>query len=532
MVYATVNNENGAPVTERSVLFVAYKTGTNNAVGALVARTNWRGRANLGTLAVSPGDYTVRAYFGQSKDLGGLLGVFDLTDQGYGGSDSAPGNLVLLSIASTLQLSIAASPAVYNAAGQTITYTYTLSNTGNVTLAGPFTVTGDRVQPPAGASSLAPNAQTQCSAPYAATQSDVDAGSIANTVTATGSYTGAPVPSDMATATVTGTRTPALSLVVTPSPTTFTDVGQPISYSYALRNSGNVTLSGPFAVTDSRVTVACPSTATLAPSTTLTCGSTASYVTKATDVQAGAVVSTATGTGRFGAQTVTSAQASASVTYAGMPTTFPTTTLAKNNYIWFNAVGTPVGRSTTTNSTLSFTNASIKLTLSPNKIVTIAVPDTLVSFSTTATNATVTVDSLGRWIVTVPAGYTGPVFLSGVPYKTTQDIVVKSGTWTGTIAQSSGCVAWKWAAAGYAGNFSSSGLALKVKPVSGATYWDASDDPNSAFDFAGHAGRPVRRQGDDALPLHRPQLVHPHDRKRRSAGGLPLGVLQEPLRGR
>ena len=33
-VYATVNNENGAPVTERSVLFVAYKTGTNNAVGA------------------------------------------------------------------------------------------------------------------------------------------------------------------------------------------------------------------------------------------------------------------------------------------------------------------------------------------------------------------------------------------------------------------------------------------------------------------------------------------------------------------
>ncbi len=32
VVYATVNNENGAPVTERSVLFVAYKTGTNNAV--------------------------------------------------------------------------------------------------------------------------------------------------------------------------------------------------------------------------------------------------------------------------------------------------------------------------------------------------------------------------------------------------------------------------------------------------------------------------------------------------------------------
>ena len=113
-------------------------------------------------------------------------------------------------------------------AGQTMTYTYSLENTGNVTLAGPFTVAGDRATTTCGTPSLAPNAQTQCSAPYTVTQSDVDAGSIANTVTATGSYSGAPVPSNTATATVTGTRTPALSLVITPSPTTFTDVGQPI----------------------------------------------------------------------------------------------------------------------------------------------------------------------------------------------------------------------------------------------------------------------------------------------------------------
>ena len=51
---------------------------------------------------------------------------------------------------------------------------------------------------------------------------------------------------------------PALALAVTAAPTTFTSAGAVISYSYQLTNSGNVTLAGPFTVTDDKAAVTCP----------------------------------------------------------------------------------------------------------------------------------------------------------------------------------------------------------------------------------------------------------------------------------
>ena len=73
-----------------------------------------------------------------------------------------------------------------NAAGDTIDYSFVVTNTGNVTL-DPVSVD----DPLVGAvscpvSSLAPGASTTCSATYVLTQADVDAGSVTNTATATG----------------------------------------------------------------------------------------------------------------------------------------------------------------------------------------------------------------------------------------------------------------------------------------------------------------------------------------------------------
>ena len=50
----------------------------------------------------------------------------------------------------------------------------------------------------------------------------------------------------------------ALTLVKTATPATYDAVGDVISYSYTLSNSGNVTLAGPVTVTDDKVTVSCP----------------------------------------------------------------------------------------------------------------------------------------------------------------------------------------------------------------------------------------------------------------------------------
>ncbi|MEO7016740.1 MAG: hypothetical protein ABI067_09370, partial [Leifsonia sp.] len=86
--------------------------------------------------------------------------------------------------------------------GQVITYSFVITNTGNTTLAnvhpveGAFTGSGSMSAQvcPAGAASLAPASQVTCTATYTITQADVDAGSITNHVTATGTPPTGPDP--------------------------------------------------------------------------------------------------------------------------------------------------------------------------------------------------------------------------------------------------------------------------------------------------------------------------------------------------
>lgn len=193
----------------------------------------------------------------------------------------------------------------YNAVGQSIGYTYAVTNTGNTTLAGPVTVADDKtaVTCPTTAS-LAPKASVTCTASYSVTQADLDAGSVVNTAVATvGTVT-----SDPAKATVPAAQAPALSLTKTPAPVTFTALGDVITYTYVAKNVGNTTLSGPFTVKDDKTPVTCPAVATLAPGSTLTCS--ARYSVTQADLDARQVVNTATVTNG----TVTSPPVTARVT--------------------------------------------------------------------------------------------------------------------------------------------------------------------------------------------------------------------------
>src|SRR5664280_384341 len=87
--------------------------------------------------------------------------------------------------APALTLVKTADKATYTA-GDTVTYTYTLHNTGNVTLSGPFTVTDDKttVNCTGAASSLAAGASTTCTATYLTTTADGVAGTVTNHATA------------------------------------------------------------------------------------------------------------------------------------------------------------------------------------------------------------------------------------------------------------------------------------------------------------------------------------------------------------
>ena len=78
-------------------------------------------------------------------------------------------------------------PKTFTAAGDVITYTYTLTNTGDTTLAGPFTVTDNKATVTCpDDTTLAPGASLTCTATYAITGADVSAGKVINTATAHG----------------------------------------------------------------------------------------------------------------------------------------------------------------------------------------------------------------------------------------------------------------------------------------------------------------------------------------------------------
>jgi uncharacterized repeat protein (TIGR01451 family) len=196
----------------------------------------------------------------------------------------------------TLGLTKTANPTTYSAVGQSIAYSYVIKNTGNVTLSGPFSVTDDKVtvtctQP--GDGQLSPNETMNCSATHSTTQADLDAGSITNHATASGG--GASSLEASATATAAQTRT--ISLTKTANPTTYSTVGQNIAYSYVIKNTGNVTLSGPFSATDDKVTVTCtqPGDGQLSPNETMSCSAT--HTMTQADLDAGAVTNQATATG-------------------------------------------------------------------------------------------------------------------------------------------------------------------------------------------------------------------------------------------
>jgi len=86
----------------------------------------------------------------------------------------------------------------------------------------------------------------------------------------------------------------------------FDAVGDVITYTYEVRNTGNVSVDGPFVIDDDKtIDEACPDTpAILAPGESITCH--AHYTITGDDLNAGSVTNVAFVTGSYGSVTVTS----------------------------------------------------------------------------------------------------------------------------------------------------------------------------------------------------------------------------------
>ena len=240
---------------------------------------------------------------------------------------------------STVQTCTAASVVVvktatvssYSTVGTLITYLYEVTNTTdgqpltNVTVTDPMKgLSAINCGDGTNVISVLPSGGSQgCVANYVTTQLDLDAGSITNIGTATGTPESGPAVSSTSTVTIPADQSPAVTLVKAADVAGFSAAGQPIDYTYQVTNSGNVTLTD-LSVTDPMAglsPISCgdgtDQVSTLAPDASATC--TASYTTTAGDVAAGSVTNTATATGGD--------PAGGSVTSNSSTVTIPDTTL-------------------------------------------------------------------------------------------------------------------------------------------------------------------------------------------------------------
>ncbi len=188
---------------------------------------------------------------------------------------------------SSLSLTKSTTTNGYGAAGQTLSYNYLVTNTGTTTISA-IGITDDKVAPAnlsCPQTTLAPGQAETCTGTYTTTQADVDGGSVTNTATATGTDAYAnPVSSPPSSVTVHASQGPAISIDKTTngSDGLTIPVGAPITWSYDVTNSGNVTLTD-VTVTDDNL-----------PATDIDCGGGSDVV--ASLAPGTSVVCTATGT--------------------------------------------------------------------------------------------------------------------------------------------------------------------------------------------------------------------------------------------
>jgi uncharacterized repeat protein (TIGR01451 family) len=267
-----------------------------------------------GSISTNNGTISANVNAGQYQSTETVPAGWDLTSISCDDSDST-GNVgtktVTFNVASNetvtctftntkqapaLTLVKTATPSTYSTAGQTINYSYLVTNSGNVKLAGPVTVTDDK------ATTTCPNVNTvgnldsfldpgesiTCAASYTITQADLNTGSVTNIAQAHADGT----VSNTDTETVTAAQSPALSINKT-----VTDVdgagpngsvdesGDVISYSIVVTNDGNVTLTG-VTVSDPLLgTLSCTPTqpASLTPGASMTC--TGSYTATQSNIE-------------------------------------------------------------------------------------------------------------------------------------------------------------------------------------------------------------------------------------------------------
>jgi len=213
----------------------------------------------------------------------------------------------------SLTISKSAQTSTYNTIGQIINYTFIVTNSGNVTLTGPFVVDDDKTNNeicPIG--DLAPNDSLTCTASYAITLADLNNGTVTNRASVSGmDPNGITVTSKTTSATITAVQNPEIQISTALQSYSDHDhsssitLGDDLWFEFVLTNLGNVTLD-PIGVSDDSfgIAVVCPQTS-LDPGTTIVCTASNPHKVNLAESNLGEVSITATATGSLAAVTFT-----------------------------------------------------------------------------------------------------------------------------------------------------------------------------------------------------------------------------------
>ena len=215
-------------------------------------------------------------------------------------TDSDDETVTTVEAAAELTVTKTANPTSNVAKDGVITYTVTVTNSGNVTVKD-ITLEDTLVTLPedkAAIGTLAPGASKEITYTYTATQADVDAGQIDNTATATGKDPKNTDVSGTASAKVTTVESDAkLEITKTADPTSDVEKDDVITYTVTVKNTGNVTVKGITLEDEKMPTGSAPAAFDLAPGETKD-DITYTYTVTQADVDAGEINNTVTATGK------------------------------------------------------------------------------------------------------------------------------------------------------------------------------------------------------------------------------------------
>lgn len=308
--------------TSVDFVFRVINTGNVTLTGVEIAEGAFTGSGTLGSIdcpsdELAPGDsITCHAEY-ETTQADVNSGSIDNTATAFGfapdaddATASSPSTVSIPAVqAPGLELVKSVTPTTVDAAGDTVTYEFLVSNTGNVTLTAlaisetAFSGTGALGAAVCPGGPLLPGAERTCVVTYQVTQEDVDAGEVVNTAVATAASGSTAVESDPSSVTLEVERNPGLSLVKSAEPAAPADfhAGETITYTFVITNTGNVTIAdagvveGDFTGTGTLPDPTCESSDPLAPGQQLVC--TTTYTVTQEDIDAASVVNTATATG-------------------------------------------------------------------------------------------------------------------------------------------------------------------------------------------------------------------------------------------